>query len=203
MFYLKGMIILKLEETIQTYFDNCSSAFQRREQALDHLFCTIGNGFEWVDGELVSNDEWKTINPLDENGKAKQYNIYTKGKHRKEEYDRIKSNPCTLELYNGFILNEDETLEQRFLEPKEDDDDLHEEVIHTVYPLSLKYSYLFNYPADIKPDWLEGIKETYEYIIENINEDTYFGEFNFSYSEIFREISKEELIKMYEDRLKK
>lgn len=44
---------MKLEETIQEMFDEYPDLFQERWQCLDHLFCVIGNGYEWVNGVLI------------------------------------------------------------------------------------------------------------------------------------------------------
>lgn len=71
---------MKLEETIQQAFDLYPGLYRRREQVLNHLFCVIGNGYYWTDGELVLDihcDEvevrfpgWKPV--LDKRGKAIQ-----------------------------------------------------------------------------------------------------------------------------------
>lgn len=99
---------MNLEKTIQACFDYYPELFQRREQVLDQLFCTIGNGYEWVNGELISLEYKEAINSLDEEGKARQYHIITKGE-----------------------------LEQRFLSPKDDDGEPQYTVEHMVYPLCL------------------------------------------------------------------
>jgi hypothetical protein len=44
---------MKLEETIQQAFDYYPSLFQKRQQVLDQLFCVIGNGYDWHNGELI------------------------------------------------------------------------------------------------------------------------------------------------------
>lgn len=44
---------MKAEETLQYMADFCSDIFPTRKHALDHLFCVIGNGYDWVNGELV------------------------------------------------------------------------------------------------------------------------------------------------------
>lgn len=45
---------MKVEDTIQYLYDNHPSLFQERWQCLNHLFCVIGNGYEWENGELVT-----------------------------------------------------------------------------------------------------------------------------------------------------
>ena len=44
------------ENTLQWMMDFYSDLFPTRQRGLDHLFCTIGNGYEWVNGELVCED---------------------------------------------------------------------------------------------------------------------------------------------------
>jgi len=64
---------MNLEETIQHAYDVYPDLYQERYKVLDHLFFTIGNGFEWKSGELVCYEDDKTyIAQLDSNGKAIQ-----------------------------------------------------------------------------------------------------------------------------------
>lgn len=137
---------MKFEETIQNCFDYYPELFQSRISVLNQLFCTIGNGYEWVNGELVDDEDLPTFNQLDENGKAKQYNI----------------------------IEEDALFGTK------------------IYALSDKYSYLINFPEDIKEDWLNGIKETFEYILNNYDESKDSED-----SYVYRNISKKELIELY------
>ena len=49
---------MKAENQLQWMMDFYPDSFSYKEtHCLDHLFCVIGNGFEWVNGELVDNDE--------------------------------------------------------------------------------------------------------------------------------------------------
>lgn len=48
---------MKAEETLQYMADFYSDIFPTRKHALNHLFCTIGNGYEWVKGELVDKSD--------------------------------------------------------------------------------------------------------------------------------------------------
>lgn len=57
---------MTLEETIQTMFDKSPEMFKERWQCLDHLFCVAGNGYEWVDGELLDVNEYDyDVFPID------------------------------------------------------------------------------------------------------------------------------------------
>lgn len=45
---------MKLEEEIQYLYDNHPHFFQTRKDCLNHLFCVVGHGYQWVNGQLVS-----------------------------------------------------------------------------------------------------------------------------------------------------
>jgi len=45
---------MKLEEQIQEMFDKYPKLFQTRWDCLNQLFCVIGNGYDWVKGELIN-----------------------------------------------------------------------------------------------------------------------------------------------------
>lgn len=177
---------MNLEETIQSCFDNYPTLYQTREQVLNQLFCVIGNGYEWINGELVNDNDKKPINNL-YNGKAKQYNIITKGKYRKMLFDEIKSDKENYKILTDILKEKGKTLEDKFLTPKSDDNELQFKIDKSIYPLCIEYSKMFNYPNDIKEDWLNGIRETYEYIIFHIDEN----------SDTFDEVSKLDIIKIY------
>lgn len=48
---------MRAEDTLQYMADFYPSIFPTRKHALDHLFCVVGNGYEWKDGELVDCDD--------------------------------------------------------------------------------------------------------------------------------------------------
>ncbi len=55
-------------DTIRELLLEYPSLFKSRGDVLHHLFCVIGNGYEWVDGELVSrysDDRSSFTNPTD------------------------------------------------------------------------------------------------------------------------------------------
>ena len=72
---------MNIELTIQNMFDEYPTLFKERADCLNHLFCTIGNGYEWVNGELVgdgdndfTDEEIKELSAKLIDGKAHQYN---------------------------------------------------------------------------------------------------------------------------------
>lgn len=135
---------MKAEETLQVMADFYPTLFQTRQQALNHLFCTIGNGYHWENGELVDGNTRDNIE-----GKYKLITDIEKAYFRNEK-----------------MINNFEEFHKNFTK---DLDEKTKEKLNTVieltplkwYPLS-EYSYIFDYPDDIKPDWkllLEECKE--------------------------------------------
>ena len=64
---------MRAEDTLQFMMDFQGSLFHSRQKCLDQLFCTIGNGYSWVDGELVEDSldtktllsRWKLVTPIE------------------------------------------------------------------------------------------------------------------------------------------
>lgn len=127
------------ENTLQWMMDFYSEIFPTRQRCLDHLFCTIGNGYEWVNGELVCNDY------LSKRYVMKEHIVRAKSSH--EDFYRDRQN-IELELAKK---NPDYKPNPRYF--------------NHWYPLSKQYSYLYNYPPDIKPDWLKLLNECKEMLI--------------------------------------
>ena len=38
-------------------FENYTDLFQNRADCFNQLFCTIGNSYEWVNGEIVASEK--------------------------------------------------------------------------------------------------------------------------------------------------
>ena len=125
---------MTLEQTIQCMLDFSGDMFRTRKHCLDHLFCTIGNGYEWINGELVSDDY-------------------------KEQLERWSLGDIEKAVEISENIEIWENIERPMYIKKAE---LSGNKYSFWYPLSKDYSYLYNYPEDIKPDWLEGIKETLE-----------------------------------------
>lgn len=164
---------MKVELTIQEMFDNYPTLFKDRADCLNHLFCVIGNGYDWVNGELVegpedySAEEQKYFEDRLKEGKAFQYNkmslraealeYYRRRmeKHPEECSNNALSRKLDEEYFNSIPDDQYHKYERRkrwyfYINiPGHERIDYHYE-----------YSYLWNYPEDIKPDWLAAIEET-------------------------------------------
>jgi hypothetical protein len=189
---------MTLEMTIQASFDLFPDLFQHREQVLDNLFCTIGNGYDWIDGELVEVcSDLDPVNPLGPDGKAKQYKVLTVREHR------LDMRQFLIDTYNTTQDHWKQRLDE-LLEPTDRDDEPEYPTTFSspIYPLCRRFSYMFNYPEDIKPDWLDGINEMYEILIKYMDDEKITkatlpnGKI---VAETFQEVSKEEFIELYED----
>ena len=128
---------MRAEDTLQFMMDFQGDLFYNRQKCLNQLFCTIGNGYSWVDGELVEDSldtktllsRWKLVTPI----------------------ERAEPTKSVIEV--GGIR--ESMFKRRNLDnPK-------------WYPLSKKYSYLYNYPDNIKPDWKALIEECKQMLIDD------------------------------------
>lgn len=120
---------MRAEDQLQYMADFYPQLFPTRKHALNHLFCVIGNGFDWVNGELVYVDgkfekRYKLREPIKKAEFINEENWYRKNK--------IFSNLC---------------------------DKLPDEYNFGWYDLAKDFAYLYNYPNDIKPDWKELLEE--------------------------------------------
>lgn len=169
---------MKFEETVQSCFDGYPTLYTYRWQVLESLFCTYGeggNGYKWKNGEYVSigDDRDALYTPrLLEGEQATQ----PMEKHREilyQDYLDIfeKANMRhyvrqQLELAERYPELGASTLsfEERIWEEV----DKHIERSSKIgFPTLNDTSGMFTAPDDIKPDWLAGIKETVELVLEH------------------------------------
>lgn len=130
---------MRAEDTLQFMMDFQGNLFYDRQKCLDHLFCTVGNGYSWVDGELVEDSHdtevllsrWKLATPIE----------HAEPTESVSELGRIKE-----DILKRRNINVDDS---------------------KWYPLSKEYSYLYNYPDDIKPDWKALIDECKQMLIDD------------------------------------
>ena len=168
---------MTLELTIQDMFDRYPGLFKDRSDCLNQLFCVIGNGYEWRNGELycIGHDEDDNSAREQEllshlvNGKAYQHN---KLSLRAEamyyaEFRRSKyQNDCPDE-----IQKELDKADTKYFSSLPDN-------VYHKHPRAQRWYFylagyctdfakLFNYPQNIKQDWLDGIQECKMMLIED------------------------------------
>ena len=147
----------------------------------DHLFLTNGNGYDWVNGELIepSNEKPNVISI--EEAIDKLFNdefridlitdrmFFYIGELNKEEKVVKESLQYDLVRYAQdvkTIVNAEKAVNQSLfeIEPIISLDGLEPECF--LYPLC-EYSKIMNIPDNIKPDWLDGIKELMDYLLNS------------------------------------
>lgn len=179
---------MNVELTIQEMFDKYPTLFKERADCLNHLFCTIGNGYSWIDGELILNCDkipMKNIRKLTSelvDGKAFQHNkLSLRAEAQLYEDERIADG--WYEEYHKRYPDEDiEKMKaiRRKTILKCPDNIYYREPLrkkrwnfyinipgHEEIRFCEKYAYLFNYPDDIKPDWKAAIEECRALLIED------------------------------------
>lgn len=124
---------MKAEDTLQYMADFYPDIFPTRKHALNYLFCVTGNGFEWVNGELVDKsskyfNRYKLIEDISKADFPNEADWYKRAKFFEELY---KDEPCKIPYEYHFEW----------------------------YELDEKNTELCNYPKNIKPDWLGLIEE--------------------------------------------
>lgn len=132
---------MRAEDTLQFMADFYPSVFPTRKHCLNHLFCAIGNGYRWVKGELVEDDD-------------KKYNRYRLVKPvRKAEFEDERDwwvrYRFELEMHEetGKRINPDYFFE--WSQP------------------SREYSYIYHFPKNIRPDWKELLEECRQMLKED------------------------------------
>lgn len=144
---------MRAEDTVQYIFDFFPE-YSSRKRVLYMLFCMSGNGFYWRNGELILNDD-----------RMNRYNLKKPVKH---------AHPCILstQLRNDF-LHEIELMKIRYRKQGKSIEEIKniiDKKINDKLPYDaslLKYSDIYNYPDNIKPDWLKLIQETKQYLRED------------------------------------
>ena len=132
---------MTVETTLQQMFDLYPDLFSTREECFNHLFCTIGNGYEWKWGQLVPCDrnssdcseaEKKKFNEEDY---AKEWHARA---HQSKKNIKARWKKDSVLIRTGIIKDVNE---------------------HHWYPLSKKFSHLFNVPPNVKDDWKAAVEE--------------------------------------------
>lgn len=135
---------MKIEELIEHNIKSFPTLFQRREQVLNHLYCTNGNGYKWCDGGLE---------PVSIGGK-----LIVESKKYETELDAAKR--CAKEIYtpNG------DPVKYWLRLNKEMRNELKKPPLY-YYPLC-EFSKLCTIPDNVRPDYLDGAMEVINLILD-------------------------------------
>lgn len=127
------------EETFEYCFKHFSSIYPNRIAALDHLFFTLGGGYQWLDGSIinVSPDSYIDMEHIRERDKEMQKLV--------EETKKIFKDMNELRRAAGK-----EVIENYFTDP----DAMWTQDVYEFYPIAKEYANICHVPDDVKPDWL-------------------------------------------------
>lgn len=159
---------MNLQETIEDCIRWYPSLFDTRTSVLNHLFFVNGNGYDWIDGELVDIYE-------DENTRTEEDAVWANGWERyKEGMEEFIAEPVLANFFDNlkvFYKEKEEKYRKIRNEYKERaSKDYTEEKFTRWYPVC-KYAGIVTFPDDIKPDWAEGIKEVAQKILATTEEE--------------------------------
>lgn len=159
------------KETVRENLLNYPLLFKNALDVYDQLFCVIGNGYKWKDGELVSTS-------LDKVVKTKAGAVL----HQIKEFFRDKMFWRTAKLIGLFkaiemkvkrthmlvsrILDVDKNIVDFSIKDDEEKAKYFKDYKFSFYPL-FSSSAICNLPDDIKTDWLEAAKKMYEIMVAN------------------------------------
>ena len=153
---------MTIKDTIKSMIIMFPRLFTTKLSVYNHLFLTIGNGYRWENGELISEDDEENCSIEDGLealfNEELQYSFlesYLDGTPDSEDIiDYFKRrNKEKLEL-TKVILNYENIINEKLYITNEEE----------LYPLC-KYAKILNIPDDIKEDWKNAIKELIHYIM--------------------------------------
>lgn len=138
------------ENTMQWMMDFYSDIYPTRKHYLNQLFCVIGNGYKWVNGELVERTS-KVANRYRMIGKVEKANgsledMWYAGYASEEAFEKELIKVIGKEEYEKDPVRRHYTFEW--------------------YPVC-SYSYVMDYPDDITPDWRRVLEECRILLIED------------------------------------
>ncbi len=156
---------MKVFNLVKSSIFGYPTLFSTRLDVFIHLFSCIGNGYEWIGGELKS-----VCGPDKIVRKMKYEDLDEKISEYKKELKEKGKNWCLKELTESWLVNlEFEKIKRQFIEKNikvaaRDIEVLLEqnyEVYMGYYMENPCYDYarIFHIPKDIKPDWGDAAQE--------------------------------------------
>lgn len=174
---------MNVNDTVRRCLWNYPTLYPSRLQALEHLLCVIGNGYEWDGGEIVYC--WPDDPHL--NSKGYRKDIF------QAEHPRPKSDIYRMRDWMGFRnydhIDDAELRAQLIDMPyrlaREDNDKVrynHQHIdrltiepgeIEHIYPMC-QYSLIMCVPDDVKADWLDACFEMAACVMTFVPKETRF-----------------------------
>lgn len=178
---------MTLKDTVRSCLMSSPTVFKNAFDVYHHLFCVLGNGYKWENGELINkNNKQLTINEsiinflnynlleewhLDFLRKGFKNNI--EKYHLKRIIDGVQQIMKVDETENDFSIHN-----PLALKPND---------TFEFYPLTSS-STIVNFPDNIKSDWFEGIKKMVNLMEDNTK---YMTENDSKWLEIIKKKIKE------------
>lgn len=145
---------MNVQDTLKTSMLLYPSIHPTKWEVYHHWFIVNGNGYEWINGELVSLEENKV--PTLEEAIEKQFEFDLSDRQLLSS-PKFSRDYCLNNIKT--ILNFEENC--KIFEPKETRG-------YRIYPIC-EYAKILNIPQDVKPDWKEALQEMYEWLCINYN----------------------------------
>lgn len=164
---------MNLKDTMLRNIRLCPLNTKSKLDIYNHLFLVLGNEYEWNEGELVDvygNNKILTIEEAIENELLDEFNLtlFNRSVNRNIRMYDISSSECKNKIrerlkryYKNIqtILHAEDIINHE-IDINEDKREFN------FYPLTTD-SAIMNIPDDIKPDWLNGIKELMNYLLNS------------------------------------
>lgn len=174
---------MKPERTIQEMYNGYPTVFRTRQHCLDHLFVVVGNGYEWVDGELIDlagpevtcvekdEENYEYIFELDKRlDIEKAVHPWSEDDWNKHYADwAVKTCAAARQL---IASTKNEKLKKIVAENLNKLKPQHvvlpfEEAPHKWYPISWEHSKIALVPDDITPEWQKLVDECKALLLED------------------------------------
>lgn len=182
---------MTVKDTLYSSLIRYSTIYENKWQVFEHLFSTYGNGYQWVDGELVEIDSSNC-----EYNESLLRNIPERVKNEAEDFTpvfhtwflyRLESDRRKFaeENYVNYlkvleIIGKKDGCSEKYTISKNEYVEKYAKMKPEKKPLfsdsnysfkdylkdtqCVEYSYVYNYPEDIKPDWAEARQEWENYL---------------------------------------
>lgn len=156
----------KLNDLIQLMQQAYPSLYSRRDRVLHHLFCIIGNGYQWRNGRLVSDRIWPQDNDAEaiRRWRAGDTTPVVSALDKREEEYRKERDARTAEINELLAKYGESPVESSYKKILADREAREKAPLDHCYPLS-SYSRMACVPDNVKPDYLAGVREMIEIVL--------------------------------------
>jgi len=123
---------MTVETTIQWMYDHYPTLFTTRKECYNHLFCTIGNGYEWIRGQLIYCDGTEN----------KKFTIAQEKEDYASGHPKAKQTEEYIKKQEDWLRGAEKIANYKW----------------SWYPIC-EYSQIKNIPRNIKSDWAAAVEE--------------------------------------------